>query len=150
MDQDMEQIKQKIMKNIEHNEKLLWMLNWATKNNAALNLRGECGFSRECVGIMADGIYPDYEWYDGDYERIDDNGEVWVPDDAYHKHPCVAVLGRGEIAEAQLYDWLKWFDDNNFHIETGEVELDPNLDSGMRGVFIMMGKDRFVRMVRGK
>lgn len=100
-----------------HAEKIEWMKKWCEENGLALTLEGECGFGRECVGVLAsNACYPDYAWhnYDGDYERLDNNGDVWVPEDAYHKHDCVAVLGRGEKAEAQLYDWLKWFQDNKF------------------------------------
>ena len=97
---------------------------WAARNGLQLVLEGECGFGRECVGVLADGKYPDYEWYDAEYtERVDQNGEVWAPKDAYHKHPCVAVLGRGEPAEVQLYEWLLWFDANGFVLERGDVEL---------------------------
>ena len=94
------------------------MTEFAKKNGATIALAGECGFGRECVGLLVGGNYPDYEWDDKDYNRIDPNGEVWTPEDAYHKHPCVAVLGRGEKAEGQLYEWLKWFDDNGFEAET--------------------------------
>ena len=112
-----------------HEEKIEWMIKWAHKNKVVLNLEGECGFGRECVGIISHDNYPDYEWYDGNDARIDNNGEVWTPNDAYHKHPCVAVLGRGEVAEEQLYDWLKWFDENNFKVEVTMkkdiAKLDP-------------------------
>lgn len=78
---------------------------WSAKNNLKLELQGECGFGRECVGVSAYGTFPDYKWYDKEtLERADKNGNVWVPENAYHKHPCVAVLGRGEIAESQLYE----------------------------------------------
>jgi len=126
-----------------HKEKIAWMANWVVKHKAMLVLEGECGFGRECVGILIDGKYPDYEWYE-DWDRMDNNGEVWMPKDAYHKHPCVAVLGRGEEAESQLYDWLKWFDDNGFVIEAGWVELSPSIDF----LDVMLGRDRYCRMVK--
>ena len=125
--------------------KLEWMAVWAAKNKLQLVLEGGCGFGRECVGVLAEGSYPEYEWDDDStYERLDNNGEVWTPPDAYHKHPCVAVLGRGEDAESQLYDWLKWFDENNFKLETGEAEMDPGLDA----VGILLGKHRYQHLVR--
>lgn len=128
-------------------EKIEWMAIWAAKNGLQLNLEGECGFGRECVGVLSGESYPDYEWYDEEtYERQDENGDVWTPEDAYHKHPCVAVLGRGEKAEAQLYEWLKWFDENGFKLETGIQKMDPRL--GMIGV--LLGKHKFQRMVRQK
>lgn len=131
---------------VTHDQKLAWMLKWATAHGVELTLAGECGFGRECVGVHYHGNYLDYEWYDegGTYERADPNGDVWTPSDAYHKHTCVAVLGRGENAESQLYDWLKWFDTNGFVFEHGEQAMDPRL--GMIG--ILMGKNRFARLVR--
>jgi len=129
-----------------HDEKIGWMAVWAAKHGCALMLEGECGFGRECVGVSVDGTYPDYEWFDKDtYERVDANGDVWAPEDAYHKHPCVAVLGRGEQAESQLYDWLRWFDDNGFVLETGDQEIDPNIPPALT---ILLGKHRYARMVR--
>lgn len=130
---------------MNHAEKITWMSVWATKHNCQLKLEGEVGFGRECVGILVEGKYPDYQWFDeATYERIDDNGDVWTPANAYHKHECVAVLGRGENAESQLYDWLKWFDENGFSIQTGDQPVDPGL--GMLG--ILLGRNRFARMVR--
>jgi len=130
---------------ISHTDKIAWMALWCAKNKVTLDLEGECGFGRECVGITTDGGYPDYEWYDETtYERADQNGDVWTPPDAYHKHTCVAVLGRGEAAEAQLYDWLKWFDDHGFVVEKGVQPIDPRL--GM--IAVMLGKHMYKRLVR--
>lgn len=130
-----------------HQQKLDWMSKWCAKNQIALDLEGNCGFGRECVGIIKDGKYPDYEWYcDQSYNRLDENGDVWTPDDAYHKHECVAVLGRGEKAESQLYEWLRWFEDNGFVAESGAQPVDPSLGA----LAYMLGKHIYVRMVRRK
>ena len=130
-----------------HEEKLTWMAKYAMKHGASILLEGECGICRECVGLSIGGTYPDYEWYEWDaeeYNRIDSNGKVWKPKDAYHKHPCVAVLGRGKEAEAQLYDWLKWFDDNNFTIEIIPNENMNKLDK----IELMMGRAYHKRMIK--
>lgn len=127
-----------------HEEKRQWMALWATKNNLLLTFEGECGFGRECVGVLTNGQYPEYEWYDDNYEREDKNGDVWTPENAYHKHPCVAVLGRGENAESQLYEWLKWFDENGFKLETGTQPIDSKLGR----IAFALGKHTFQRMVR--
>ena len=127
---------------MRHQEKIDWMVRWAHKNKVLLVLEGECGFGRECVGISANNIYPDYEWEDS-YE----NGFVWKPRNAYHKYPCVAVLGRGEEVESQLYDWLKWFDDNNFVVKFGYN--DPP-KGGFSTMDILLGKHLYVRMVKEK
>lgn len=130
-----------------HQEKIEWMAVWAVKHHVRLDLEGECGIGRECVGIIADPSgYPEYEWDDEQYNRIDNNGDVWSPADAYHKHPCVAVLGRGEQAESQLYDWLKWFDENGFVVEKGDNRPEEWMPLGQIG--ILMGKHRYARMVK--
>ena len=130
---------------MDHQEKIKWMAVWAAKNKLQLDLEAECGFGRQCVGVSTEGHFPDYQWFDQNtYKRLDKNGDVWIPPNAYHKHECVAVLGRGEDAEAQLYDWLKWFDENVFVLETGNNEMDPKL--GLMGV--LLGKHRYARMVR--
>ena len=126
-------------------EKITWMAVWAAKNNCQLVLEGEVGIGRHCVGIVVDGNYPDYAWYDEDYKRADKNGDVWCPENAYHKHPCVAVLSRGEEAEAELYEWLQWFDKNNFKIETGSVPIKDGFEGRIQ---ILMGQHRYARMVR--
>lgn len=123
-----------------HKEKIDWMLHWCLKNKVMLQLEGECGFGRECVGILTEGHYPDYDW-----EGKDENEKIWLPKDAYHKHDCVAVLGRGRKAENQLYKWLKWFDDNNYSVKTGDNEIDPELPIGL---ILLMGKHRYARMVK--
>lgn len=131
---------------LTHADKIEWMHRWAVSNKAQLVLEGEVGFSRECVGLSTGDKYPDYEWYNDDYDRIDDNGEVWTPEDAYHKHPCVAVLGRGVDAEAQLYEWLKWFDSNGFTVETGKVELKDRPQVAV--IRMILGQGTYARMVK--
>ena len=125
-----------------HQEKIEWMAMWAVKNHCALELEGSVGFGRACVGIITNTVYPDYQWFDKDYNRVDNNGEVWIPEQAYHKHECVAVLGRGEEAESQLYEWLQWFDKNNFKLESKirDDVRDP--------LEIILGKHIQARMVR--
>lgn len=104
------------------------------------------GFGRDCVGICDEGHYADYHWYDPNtYEQLDNNGDVWTPDHAYHKHSCVAVLGRGEDAEAELYEWLKWFSDNGFVIERGDAVPQRGVDPR---ITMMLGQHRYLRMVR--
>jgi len=126
--------------------KIVWMLDYCKRNGAQLSLQGECGFWRPCVGILVNGLYPDYEWWDKDYSnQLDKNGEVWKPRSAYHKHPCVAVLGHDEDSINQLWLWLQWFEDNGFKIEVGGIDIEPKhaLFHGL------MGTDKFARMVRG-
>lgn len=72
---------------------------------------GECGFGRDCVGLLRNECWVNYnpmhaetyEYIEGFYdERFSDI----APEDAYHKHDCLAVLGRGEDAIRQLSDWV--------------------------------------------
>ncbi len=135
------------MKNLTHKEKLQWMAYWAAKKGLRLVLEGECGFGRPCVGVEIDGHYPEYQW-EFDPERCEYNcgTEVWTPPNAYYKAPVVAVLGRGEEAENQLYDWLKWFDDNGYVLETGDVPLDK--DQFKATIQLCMGEHRYARMVK--
>lgn len=121
------------MKHIRY-DKMKWMEDWCDKNNVQLELEGECGFGRECVGIVDEksGTFPDYD------------EECWSPKDAYHKYACVAILGRGEDSESQLYDWLKWFDENGYVVDTGEY---PNFVP-RHPIEILMKKNLYAKMVR--
>lgn len=100
---------------MKHEDKIKYMQDWCNENNLDLILQGECGLGRDCVGILSPlaMAYPDYILFDEEYNVIFGE-EVWTPEDAYHKHPCVAVLGLGEKAECQLYEWVKWFNDNGY------------------------------------
>lgn len=124
------------------------MAMWCVERGAALQLEGEVGFGRPCVGVIIGGSYPSYKWYDSNYQRLDDNGQVWVPADAYHKHPCVAVLGRGDQAEKQLYEWLRWFDANGFELIETHKKAEELLY--LDAVDLMLGKGHECRMVRKK
>lgn len=126
-------------------QRMEWMAVWVVKHGLTLNLEGEIGFGRECVNISKDGSAPSYQEYDDDFNRVDQNGEVWTPPHAYHKGPYVAVLGRGEEVEKELYEWLRWFDANGFVVESGTQEIDPKIPAV---ISILLNKHRFVKMVK--
>jgi len=72
---------------------------------------GECGFGRECVGLTNGSNYVEYNPTDSvNYDYIkgfyDERFYDITPPDAYHKHTCIAVLGRGDNAIRQLSDWV--------------------------------------------
>lgn len=72
---------------------------------------GECGFGRECVGLTNGNNWVDYNPTNHEtYEEIKEfyDERLWdiTPEDAYHKHNCLAVLGRGEYAIRQLSEWV--------------------------------------------
>ena len=126
-------------------DKIDHMAKWCAAQGLRLELNGKCGFGRECVGVQGStGNYPDYEWYDSEWNQIDGNGEVFTPPDAYHKHPCVAVLGLGEDAENQLYDWVVWFEENNFAYVESAMDT-----TGMHRFEVMLNGGKTYRMVRG-
>lgn len=110
------------------NEEIKWLKKWCERQGLTLTLEGECGFGRACVGVLVNDTYPDYYWYDENYESVDNNGEVWTPIRAYHKHPCVAVLGQEEDSIHQLYEWCKWFEENGFTLEISDKENPSQVD----------------------
>lgn len=72
---------------------------------------GECGFGRECVGLTNGTNYVDYNpmcYSNDDYvkEFYDERLYDIAPEKAYHKHDCLAVLGRDEDSIRQLSDWI--------------------------------------------
>ncbi len=72
---------------------------------------GECGFGRECVGLTSGTSYIDYNPHKHpDYDQIeefyDERLSQIAPPNAYHKHDCLAVLGRGDEAIRELSDWV--------------------------------------------
>lgn len=72
---------------------------------------GECGFGRECVGLTNGSNYVDYNPTDSvSYDYIKDfyNEKLYdiAPENAYHKHNCLAVLGREESSIIELSEWI--------------------------------------------
>lgn len=84
---------------------------FANKHKVIFNDEGECGFGRECVGFESGERWIDFNPYKHpDYTPIEElqcDG-VLPPDGVnnYHKHDCLAVLGRGEEAVMQLARWV--------------------------------------------
>ena len=113
-------------------DKIKYMKEWCGKNGLILDLEGGCGFGRECVGVTNGNSFPDYVGYDDDYNVIWGD-EVWVPDNAYHKHPCVAVLGRDDESVDQLYQWLKWFDENGYVVSKIKNTFSHPLEAMLKG-----------------
>ena len=107
-------------------DKIEWLQQECKELGLTLSLYGECGLGRPCVGVLfvkgEDSFYPDYKIMDEDGYIIH-GAEVWIPNDAYHKHPCVAVLGHGDDSISQLYDWMKWFKDNKYFLNIIKNDL---------------------------
>ena len=96
---------------------------------------GECGFGRKCVGLAKGDRYIDYNPYDNStFDFIDEYYSEDLVDmaapDAYHKHPCLAVLGRGEAAIVQLSEWVQKLVEENAEV--------VRYDTGARGIQAMV------------
>jgi hypothetical protein len=103
---------------------ILYLTEWASRYGCCLQLAGEVGFGRECVGILKGDTYIDYAHETG----------IWTPEDAYHKHDCVAVLGRGDEALAQLCQWVKWLDENGWGVEEIYRKPSSDIDLALHGI----------------
>ena len=87
---------------------------FAAQHKVIFEDEGECGFGRECVGFLTRwGTYLEHNPADAsdNYRpREDLQCPVARPGpqapNAYHKHDCLAVLGRGAGAVAQLAGWV--------------------------------------------
>lgn len=109
-------------------QRLAIVREWAESHDCRLELEGEVGFGRECVGILWPG--PGGGWgghyvdtpssthneyppgYSGglitpEYRVVLD--KYAPPEDvaAYHKHDCLCVLGRDEDSVEGLVRWVE-------------------------------------------
>ena len=69
-----------------------------------------------------------------DAEAYQPGGDWWQPEDAYHKHDCMAVLGRGDEALAQLYQWVKWADEHGYGVEEVYRKPSSDIDLAFHGI----------------
>lgn len=96
---------------------------FALKHRVIFDDRGECGFGRECVGFSSGDKWIDHNpcTMGGNYDRIESLAckDTHPPEDvdAYHKHHCLAVLGRGDGAIIGLAKWVLKME------AAGEVEV---------------------------
>lgn len=103
--------------------KIKFMRKWAEQQGARLDLDGECGFGRQCVGILVgtdlQAQYP--EWRDAEAFWDDEQPAAWETPaafppasvtDNYDKASVLCVLGRGADSIDQLYDWVKQLAEN--------------------------------------
>jgi hypothetical protein len=112
--------------------------NFANKHSLIFEEEGECGFGRECVGLLKKSNYVEYNPFEdhGYVEGFYDERFYDIcPPDAYHKHNCLAVLGRGDDAIRQLSDWVDKLNEIGVSVEkykTGATGL-QSLISGEFG-----------------
>lgn len=108
-------------------EQIVYLTEWAAKNKAVLNINGEVGFGRECVGILVSDQYVDTDiQYEAD--------AWWEPEDSYHKHDCLCVLGRGDGPLRQLYDWVRWLDEHKYKVDTEYRKPTDHVDLIIHGI----------------
>lgn len=91
---------------------------WAARNKCYVQVKGEVGFGRPCVGICFGQSYVDLPQYPHEAEHGSDEMTDYysqtkllpsAPEDAYHKHDCLAVLVHNDDydkALEQLWDWV--------------------------------------------
>lgn len=114
-----------LLGNVDHLCRLRWLAGWCAGAGVTLDLEGEIGFGRECVGILDGHEYICWDWQ----RREPSAGPGPEAPDAYHKSDSLAVLGRGEEAEKQLHDWVKRLADAGGYLERGVPKEMPDLGS---------------------
>jgi hypothetical protein len=85
---------------------------FALEHKIIFDEEGECGFGRKCVGFNSGDSWIDHNPINNKtYKPIKKFACVnaMPPEgvNCYHKHNCLAVLGRGEEAVIQLATWVK-------------------------------------------
>ena len=109
---------------------------------------GEVGFGRECVGFISrSGGFLDHNPRRApNYEAIEEAAcELAHPGegifDAYHKHECMAILGRGAGAVSQLALWVRQLEAAGtvsvIQYETGQTGIGA-LINGVMGHAVMV------------
>lgn len=114
-------------------DEMLYMHRWADEHGCSITTKGEVGFGRPCVGVSHGNSYVDFLYMEMDYQQYSPLPEVRAfrlaqPTDAYHKHPCMAVLVQSDdwenipeeaydTALRQLYDWIKFCNENGWVVK---------------------------------
>lgn len=136
-------------------EKIVFLETWAARNKCYLQQKGEVGFGRPCVGICYGSTYVDLPLYpmsaDRESSEMKDYLRQWAalppgPEDAYHKHDCLAVLVHGEEddtaaydkAMEQLHDWITVLNKDGWVVRVQDRET-YNKDGVGRALELMMG-----------
>jgi hypothetical protein len=123
---------------VTRESQIVYLTEWAARYRCSLQLGGEVGFGRPCVGILRDSTYIDTEDAKNAtaYNHESEPGSWWEPEDSYHKHDCLAVLDHGdpEAALGQLYAWVKWLDEHGWGVEVVYREPSSNIDLALHGI----------------
>ena len=113
-------------------EQIVYLTEWAARNGATLTINGQVGFGRDATGILVGDHYPDTD--DAKQDNYDGHGEWWEPEDSYHKHDCLCVLGHGDGSLRQLYDWVHWLDEHGYEIRQEPRQPTSDIDLLFHGV----------------
>jgi hypothetical protein len=126
--------------------KLAAMTEWASRFGCTIQVNGEVGFGRPCVGILHGQAYVDYDW-----DLFGPGGGAfWTPEDAYHKHDCLAVLVYDDDydkALEQLWEWVQYMIAEHLGITT-QVRETYNTDGVGRALELLMGGHTQAKVVR--
>jgi hypothetical protein len=116
-------------------EQIVYITEWASRYGATLQFNGEVGFGRPCVGILKGDHYIDTADVKN-VEAYQPGGDWWQPEDAYHKHDCLAVLSYGDndAALAQLYEWVRWLDGHGYGIDEVYRQPTSQIDLAFHGI----------------
>jgi len=125
------------MANLEDKKK--WLEDWARSLDPDIRFvaEAECGFGRECVSITHEGL--------GQHVEYPDDAPV-TADDAYHKGPYLCVLGRGENAVNQMYDWCKALDAEGYN----KFQAQANDKFDGHPIAKILGQDKKYILVRSE
>mgnify|MGYP007077444832 CR=1 FL=1 len=120
---------------------------FAVKHKLVFEDKGEVGFGRPCVGLLAKSGYIDYNAFNYNTHGTE-FGDVWPDDirvevpsaveDAYHKHDCVAVLVHGENygkAIMQLALWVEALEAQEVYVDTYERAAKDPINVMMHGLY---------------
>ena len=115
---------------------IVYLTEWAARYRCSLQLNGEVGFGRDCVGILKDSHYIDTADIKGEtaYNFNSEPYSWWEPEDSYHKHDRLAVLGHGDEPLAQLYEWVKWLDGHGYGVEDTYRQPSSDIDLALHGI----------------
>ncbi len=111
---------------------------FANQHKIIFDDEGDCGFGRECVGLRDGSGWIDFNpWNRETFKPIekysDDRFHAIAPKDAYHKHDCIAVLGRGEDVIRQLSDWVDGLRKLNVKLIQIENKFDNMFEYMLKG-----------------
>lgn len=108
---------------------------FARKHKVIFEERGEVGFGRPCVGFVKGNGYIDYAPFDfRTMESISPPDDRLSPPesvpDAYHKHPCLAVLVHDDNYQAAIDQLAAWVQ----HLDTQGVVSVESYSTGATGI----------------